>query len=138
MIPFLFTNFTTLFTLSTRSTVGLQGAKNNAQSTKQNTSMKSKLSCKNSMLREFVCRLRRSEQKHFFALFTFEKFMSLFSSFHCPVCYVSWHEFTSPLLLATMDEVYMIHGEILMQSVWIAFLAVKWNCIWHWTGLWRL
>lgn len=38
--------------------------KNNTQSRKQNTSMKSKLCCKNSMLREFICRLRSEQKKN--------------------------------------------------------------------------
>lgn len=83
--PFLFTNFTTLHTLGhTREMWKRQHKKakqNSVQSTKQNTSMKSKLCCKNSMLRGFICRLRsENSEKTVLALFTFEKFMSLFSS----------------------------------------------------------
>jgi hypothetical protein len=56
----------------------------------------------------------------FFALFTFEKFMSLFSGFaetrllvlHGMKNTVSLH----PLFLASLDKVYMIHDENLMQK----------------------
>lgn len=127
MIP-LFTNFAALFTLDSK-----QEKSNNAQSIKQNTSMKSKLCCKNSMLREFICRLR-SESKKFFALFTFEKFMSLFSSSPPASLCASWHEISPLRSLLHNGQVYMIHDEMLMQSVWIGFTAFRvWNrkCIWH-------
>lgn len=106
--------------------------------TKQNTSMKSKLCCKNSMLWEFICRLRRRSGaggKKLLALFTFEKFMSLFSEFSPRL--VSARKIHLCFLPAsTMDKVYMMNGENLMQSVWTGFASQRKakNCIWHWTG----
>lgn len=139
--PFLFTNFTTLHTLGhTREMWKRQHKKakqNSVQSTKQNTSMKSKLCCKNSMLRGFICRLRsENSEKTVLALFTFEKFMSLFSS-RFPLSklllglFVAalWH---GAIVFATMNSVYMIHDETLMQKCLdrLAAAYVELKCSW--------
>lgn len=59
---------------------------NSVQSTKQNTSMKSKLCCKNSMLRGFICRLRSENSEKLFSRYLHLKNLWAFSRvvFRCP------------------------------------------------------